>query len=89
MGFQTSVSGTAEPAPFDLAGPIVEVTVTRNGKTLPVFQVPNLAVGDRIAVVDEGRITGSADSYPGPNAALSAADTRCARTSRGSAILQA
>lgn len=38
----------AEPAPFDLAGPMVEVTVTRNGKTLPVFQVPNLAVGDRL-----------------------------------------
>src|ERR1700694_2348931 len=38
----------AEPAPFDLAGPIVEVTVTRNGKTLPVSQVPNLAVGDRL-----------------------------------------
>jgi hypothetical protein len=38
----------ADPAPFDLAGPIVEVTVTRDGKTLPVSQVPNLAVGDRL-----------------------------------------
>ncbi|MGC2459869.1 MAG: hypothetical protein WA446_02665 [Steroidobacteraceae bacterium] len=38
----------ADPAPFDLAGPIIEVTVTRDGKTLPVSQVPNLAVGDRL-----------------------------------------
>jgi hypothetical protein len=38
----------ADPAPFDLAGPNVEVTVTRDGKTLPVSQVPNLAVGDRL-----------------------------------------
>jgi hypothetical protein len=38
----------AEPAPFDLAGPIIEVTVTHGGKTLPVSQVPNLAVGDRL-----------------------------------------
>jgi hypothetical protein len=38
----------ADPAPFDLGGPNVEVTVTRNGKTLPVSQVPNLAVGDRL-----------------------------------------
>ena len=38
----------AEPAPFDLAGPIIAVTVTHGGKTLPVSQVPNLAVGDRL-----------------------------------------
>ena len=38
----------ADPAPFDLAGPIIDVTVTRDGKTLPVSQVPNLAVGDRL-----------------------------------------
>jgi hypothetical protein len=35
----------ADPAPFDLAGPIIQVTVTRDGKTLPVSQVPNLAAG--------------------------------------------
>ncbi|HEY4973138.1 MAG TPA: hypothetical protein VII41_05990, partial [Steroidobacteraceae bacterium] len=38
----------ADPAPFDLAGPNVQVTITRDGKTLPVSQVPNLAVGDRL-----------------------------------------
>jgi hypothetical protein len=36
------------PAPFDLAGPNLEVKVTRGGKTLPVTQVPNLAAGDRL-----------------------------------------
>jgi hypothetical protein len=38
----------AEPAPFDLAGPVIEVTVTRAGKTLPISQVPDLAVNDRL-----------------------------------------
>jgi hypothetical protein len=38
----------AEPAPFDLAGPNVQVTITRGDKTLPVSQVPNLAVGDKL-----------------------------------------
>jgi len=40
----------AEPAPFDLAGPNLEVKVTRGSSTLPVAQVPNLAVGDRVWV---------------------------------------
>jgi len=34
--------------PFDLAGPVLEATVTRAGTTLPASQVPNLAAGDRI-----------------------------------------
>src|SRR3984957_944072 len=38
----------ADPAPFDLTGPVIEVTVTRGGSTLPVSQVPNLAAGDRL-----------------------------------------
>lgn len=33
---------------FDLNGPKVEVTVTRGGKTLPITEVPNLAVGDKL-----------------------------------------
>lgn len=37
-----------EPAPFDLAGPNLAVTVTRGQKTLPITQVPNLAPGDRL-----------------------------------------
>jgi hypothetical protein len=38
----------AAPAPFDLAGPTLEVKVTRSGTTLPASQVPNLAAGDRL-----------------------------------------
>jgi len=40
----------AEPAPFDLAGPTLEAKVTRGDATLPIAQVPNLAVGDRISI---------------------------------------
>jgi hypothetical protein len=35
-------------AAFDLAGPVLQATVTRAGTTLPASQVPNLAAGDRI-----------------------------------------
>src|ERR1700761_4605074 len=38
----------ADSATFDLAGPRVDVTVTRAGKTLPISQVPNLQPGDRL-----------------------------------------
>jgi hypothetical protein len=38
----------AAPAPFDLAGPVLDVKVTRGATTLPASQVPNLAPGDRI-----------------------------------------
>ena len=38
----------ADPAPFDLAGPKIEVRVSRNGKTLPIAKVPNLVAGDRV-----------------------------------------
>ena len=38
----------ADPARFDLAGPKVEVRVTRDGVTLPVAQVPNLKAGDKL-----------------------------------------
>ena len=38
----------ADPARFDLAGPKVEVRVTRDGVTLPIAQVPNLKPGDKI-----------------------------------------
>src|SRR5580704_19040204 len=39
---------SAVPAPFDLAGPTLEVRVTRAGNTLPASQVPNLAPGDKL-----------------------------------------
>src|ERR1700694_2227270 len=38
----------AAPAPFDLAGPILDVKITRGAETLPASQVPNLAAGDSI-----------------------------------------
>jgi hypothetical protein len=45
------VSGSllwADTAAFDLAGPRIEVRVTRAGKTLPISKVPNLKAGDRL-----------------------------------------
>jgi hypothetical protein len=41
-------AANADPAPFDLAGPNLAITVTRDDKTLPITQVPNLAAGDRL-----------------------------------------
>src|ERR1700741_506146 len=38
----------ADPAAFDLAGPTVEVEVTRGKVSLPISQVPNLATGARV-----------------------------------------
>ncbi len=38
----------ADTAAFDLAGPRIEVRVTRAGKTLPISLVPNLQAGDRL-----------------------------------------
>ncbi|MGC2638504.1 MAG: hypothetical protein WA294_15075, partial [Acidobacteriaceae bacterium] len=41
-------SARADAAPFDLAGPKLEVKVTRAGKTLPISEVPNLSAGDHV-----------------------------------------
>ena len=38
----------ADPAPFDLAGPRIEVKVKRGDQTLPITAVPNLAAGDKL-----------------------------------------
>jgi hypothetical protein len=38
----------ADPAPFDLAGPRIEVKVRRGEQTLPITAVPNLAPGDKL-----------------------------------------
>jgi hypothetical protein len=43
-----SAAAYSDPAPFDLAGPTVELEVTRGSITLPAAQVPNLAAGDRV-----------------------------------------
>jgi hypothetical protein len=40
----------ADPAPFDLAGPALEVKVTHAGRTLPIAEVPNLSVNDQISI---------------------------------------
>jgi hypothetical protein len=45
------VAGTAlhaDPARFDLAGPTLEMQVTRGTATLPAAEVPNLVAGDRV-----------------------------------------
>jgi hypothetical protein len=41
-------SAHADGAAYDLAGPAIEVKVTRAGKTLPIAEVPNLQAGDRL-----------------------------------------
>ena len=38
----------ADPAAFDLAGPTIEVAVTRGAATLPASRVPNLIGADRV-----------------------------------------
>jgi hypothetical protein len=46
--FLCSASLLADPARFDLAGPKIEVRVTRDGVTLPIAEVPNLRPGDKL-----------------------------------------
>ncbi len=43
-----AVAAYADPAPFDLEGPNLEVKVTRGTQTLPIAEVPNLASGDHL-----------------------------------------
>ena len=43
----------ADPAPFDLVGPRLEVSVTRGANTLPITRVPNLAPNDRLVLKAE------------------------------------
>jgi hypothetical protein len=47
--FCTAISlAFGDAATFDLNGPTLEVKVTRGDKTLPITEVPNLAVGDKL-----------------------------------------
>jgi hypothetical protein len=39
-----------DAARFDLAGPKIDVRVQRGSVTLPIAQVPNLMVGDKVFV---------------------------------------
>jgi hypothetical protein len=50
----------AAPAPFDLAGPTLDVKITRGTQTLSASEVPNLAVGDRIWIKADFPATQSA-----------------------------
>jgi hypothetical protein len=43
----------ADSAAFDLAGPRLEMTVSRDGKTLPISDVPNFKPGDRLWIHPE------------------------------------
>jgi hypothetical protein len=43
-----AAAAAAGPAPFDLAGPVFDVKISRGSSTLPAGEVPNLAAGDRI-----------------------------------------
>src|SRR6202012_3660325 len=54
------LAAQAEPAPFDLAGPILDVKVTRGSPTLPISEVPNLAGGDRLSIKADFPATQSA-----------------------------
>jgi len=46
--FGAANGARADNAAFDLAGPEIEMTVNRAGKTLPIAEVPNLQAGDRL-----------------------------------------
>ncbi len=48
LGLLSLRTSSSEATPFDLAGPTLELEVTRGSRTLPAAQVPNLAAGDRI-----------------------------------------
>src|SRR5882757_3299813 len=55
-----SMAVQAEPAPFDLAGPVLDVKVTRGSQTLPISEVPNLAGGDHLSIKADFPATQSA-----------------------------
>lgn len=48
--FSVTGAHAAGPAPFDLTGPALEVTVSRGDATLPIAQAPHLAAGDKLSI---------------------------------------
>jgi len=50
VGLAPTLPAFADPLPFDLSGPDLRITVSRQGTTLPISEVPALAPGDRIVV---------------------------------------
>ncbi len=45
-----ALASAAETAPFDLAGPTLQVSVTHAGATLPIAEAPNLSPGDVVSI---------------------------------------
>lgn len=50
MGIALAGVVRADPAPFDLAGPALQVLVNRAGTGLPISSVPALAAGDQLRI---------------------------------------
>jgi hypothetical protein len=50
LGAGLAGTAHADPAPFDLTGPTVQVTVKRGPKALPIAQIPDLAPGDQLVI---------------------------------------
>ena len=50
LALLTAAPALADPAAFDLSGPSLRASVTRQGKTLPIATVPQLSPGDMVTV---------------------------------------
>jgi hypothetical protein len=50
VALMASSVNAADPAPFDLVGPKLQIEVTHAGQTLPISQTPNLAPGDQVSI---------------------------------------
>ena len=50
LALAAPAAALADTPPFDLAGPVLEVTVTHAQVTLPISEVPNLAAGDQLSI---------------------------------------
>src|SRR3984957_16328017 len=60
LALANAMAAHADPAPFDLEGPVLDVKVTRGGETLPISKVPNLATGDQLWIKADFPATQSA-----------------------------
>src|SRR5215469_8289374 len=60
LALANAIAVHADPASFDLAGPTLDVKVTRGSQTLPISEVPNLAKGDHLSIKADFPATQSA-----------------------------
>ena len=60
LALANAMAAHADPAPFDLEGPVLDVKVTRGSDTLSISKVPNLATGDRLWIKADFPATQSA-----------------------------